>query len=149
MTVLENINLAQRLVRKKSVKEATEMTMALLEKVGMPEKAESYPSQLSGGQQQRVAIARALAMMPKVMLFDEATSALDPEMIGEVLEVMRRLAREGMTMVVVTHEMGFAREVGDQMLFMENGVIVEEGPARLLFSNPRKERTRLFLSQIL
>jgi len=149
MTVLENINLAQRLVRKKSVKEAAEMTMALLEKVGMPEKAGSYPSQLSGGQQQRVAIARALAMMPKVMLFDEATSALDPEMIGEVLEVMRRLAREGMTMVVVTHEMGFAREVGDQMIFMENGVIVEEGPARLLFSSPQKERTRLFLSQIL
>jgi ABC-type polar amino acid transport system ATPase subunit len=149
MTVLENINLAQRLVRKKRINEAAEMSMALLEKVGMPEKAGSYPSQLSGGQQQRVAIARALAMMPKVMLFDEATSALDPEMIGEVLEVMRRLAREGMTMVVVTHEMGFAREVGDQMIFMENGSVVEEGPARLLFSSPQKERTRLFLSQIL
>jgi polar amino acid transport system ATP-binding protein len=149
MTALENINLAQRLVRKKGLKEATEMSMALLAKVGMPEKAGSYPSHLSGGQQQRVAIARALAMMPKVMLFDEATSALDPEMIGEVLDVMRRLAREGMTMVVVTHEMGFAREAGDRVIFMENGSIVEEGPARTFFAEPQKERTKLFLSQIL
>jgi ABC-type polar amino acid transport system ATPase subunit len=149
MTVLDNINLAQKLVRRKSLKEATEMTTALLEKVGMPEKAGSYPSHLSGGQQQRVAIARALAMMPKVMLFDEATSALDPEMIGEVLDVMRKLAQEGMTMVVVTHEMGFAREVGDRVIFMENGSIVEEGPVTAFFTEPRKERTRLFLSQIL
>jgi ABC-type polar amino acid transport system ATPase subunit len=149
MTVLDNINLAQKLVRRKSLKEATEMTTALLEKVGMPEKAGSYPSHLSGGQQQRVAIARALAMMPKVMLFDEATSALDPEMIGEVLDVMRKLAREGMTMVVVTHEMGFAREIGDRVIFMENGSIVEEGPVTAFFTEPRKERTRLFLSQIL
>jgi ABC-type polar amino acid transport system ATPase subunit len=149
MTVLDNINLAQRLVRRKSLKEATETTTALLEKVGMPEKAGSYPSHLSGGQQQRVAIARALAMMPKVMLFDEATSALDPEMIGEVLDVMRKLAREGMTMVVVTHEMGFAREIGDRVIFMENGSLVEEGPVTAFFTEPRKERTRLFLSQIL
>jgi ABC-type polar amino acid transport system ATPase subunit len=149
MTALENINLAQRLVRRKSLKEATQMSMALLGKVGIPEKAGSYPNQLSGGQQQRVAIARALAMMPKVMLFDEATSALDPEMIGEVLDVMRKLAREGMTMVIVTHEMGFAREVGDRVVFMESGSVVEEGPARTFFAEPQKERTRLFLSQIL
>ncbi len=149
MTALENINLAQRLVRRKSLKEATQMSMALLGKVGMPEKAGSYPNQLSGGQQQRVAIARALAMMPKVMLFDEATSALDPEMIGEVLDVMRKLAREGMTMVIVTHEMGFAREVGDRVIFMDAGSVVEEGPARTFFVEPQKERTRLFLSQIL
>ncbi|MBW1981757.1 MAG: amino acid ABC transporter ATP-binding protein [Deltaproteobacteria bacterium] len=149
MTVLENINLAQRLVRKKSKQEASRMSISLLEKVGIPEKAHSFPAQLSGGQQQRVAIARALAMMPKVMLFDEATSALDPEMIGEVLDVMRTLAREGMTMVVVTHEMGFAREVGDRMIFMEDGRIVEQGPARELFANPREDRTKLFLSQIL
>jgi polar amino acid transport system ATP-binding protein len=149
MTVLDNINLAQRLVRKKTIKEATEMSMSLLEKVGIPEKARGYPSQLSGGQQQRVAIARALAMMPKIMLFDEATSALDPEMIGEVLDVMRTLAREGMTMVVVTHEMGFAREVGDRLIFMEEGRIIEEGPAKSLFASPEEERTKLFLSQIL
>ena len=149
MTVLENINLAQRLVRKKVKEKATEATMDLLQKVGIPEKANSYPSQLSGGQQQRVAIARALAMMPKVMLFDEATSALDPEMIGEVLDVMKTLAREGMTMVVVTHEMGFAREVSDWMIFMEEGRIVEEGTAEVFFTNPKKERTKLLLSQIL
>jgi len=149
MTVSENINLAQRLVRKKSKKEAARTTMSLLEKVGMPEKASSYPSQLSGGQQQRVAIARALAMMPKVMLFDEATSALDPEMIGEVLGVMKDLAREGMTMIVVTHEMGFAREVGDRVIFMEDGRIIEEGPVEHFFSAPRQERTMAFLSQIL
>ncbi|UCG64735.1 MAG: amino acid ABC transporter ATP-binding protein [Deltaproteobacteria bacterium] len=149
MTVLENVNLAQRLVRKKTKREAVETTMEILKKVDIPEKANSYPSQLSGGQQQRVAIARALAMMPKVMLFDEATSALDPEMIGEVLDVMKTLAGEGMTMVVVTHEMGFAREVSDRVIFMENGSIVEEGTAEHFFTNPREKRTKLFLSQIL
>jgi ABC-type polar amino acid transport system ATPase subunit len=149
LTVLENINLAQVLVRNKSKQEATETTMSLLDKVGIPEKAHVYPSQLSGGQQQRVAIARALAMVPKVMLFDEATSALDPEMIGEVLEVMKTLAREGMTMVVVTHEMGFAREVGDRVIFMDEGRIVEEGSMEQIFFNPQKERTRQFISQIL
>jgi polar amino acid transport system ATP-binding protein len=149
MTVLENVNLAQRRVRKKTREEATEMTMSLLRKVGIPEKANSYPSHLSGGQQQRVAIARALAMMPKIMLFDEATSALDPELIGEVLDVMKDLAREGMTMVVVTHEMGFAREVSDRVIFMEAGRIVEVGTAEHFFTNPTEERTKLFLSQIL
>jgi ABC-type polar amino acid transport system ATPase subunit len=149
LTVLENINLAQKLVRKKTPGEAMEMTMSLLKKVGMPEKANNFPSQLSGGQQQRVAIARALAMMPKVMLFDEATSALDPEMIGEVLDVMKTLAKEGMTMVVVTHEMGFAREVSDRVIFMDAGRIVEEGTAEHFFTNPQEERTKLFLSQIL
>ena len=149
LTVLDNVNLAQILVRKKSKKEATETSMALLRKVGIPEKARTFPNHLSGGQQQRVAIARALAMMPKVMLFDEATSALDPEMIGEVLDVMKTLAREGMTMVVVTHEMGFAREVSDWMVFMENGGIVEEGTAEKLFTQPDKDRTKEFLSQIL
>jgi polar amino acid transport system ATP-binding protein len=149
LTVLDNVNLAQILVRKKSKKEATETSMGLLRKVGIPEKARTFPNHLSGGQQQRVAIARALAMMPKVMLFDEATSALDPEMIGEVLDVMKTLAREGMTMLVVSHEMGFAREVSDWMVFMENGSIVEEGTAEKLFTNPDKERTKEFLSQIL
>ena len=149
LTVLDNVNLAQVLVRKKSKREATETSMTLLRKVGIPEKARTFPNHLSGGQQQRVAIARALAMMPKVMLFDEATSALDPEMIGEVLDVMKTLAREGMTMVVVTHEIGFAREVSDWMVFMENGSIVEKGTAEKLFTNPEQERTREFLSQIL
>ena len=149
LTVKQNINLAQKLVRKKSERDAAEMTMQLLEKVGIREKADSYPAQLSGGQQQRVAIARALAMMPKVMLFDEATSALDPEMIGEVLEVMKTLAQEGMTMVVVTHEMGFAREVGDRIVFMEHGRIVEEAEAAQFFAAPKQERTQAFLSQIL
>ena len=149
MTVLENVNLAQRLVRGKSKKEATDASMDLLRKVGMPEKAHTFPNHLSGGQQQRVAIARALAMMPKIMLFDEATSALDPEMIGEVLDVMKTLAQEGMTMLVVTHEMGFAREVSDRVIFMEDGRIVEEGRFEELFDNPREERTRLFLGQIL
>lgn len=149
MTVAQNVNLAQTLVRKKSKNDADAATMDLLEKVGMTDKAQSKPSQLSGGQQQRVAIARALAMNPAIMLFDEATSALDPEMIGEVLEVMRDLAYAGMTMVVVTHEMGFAREVGDRVVFMEDGRIVEEAPAQQFFDNPRQERTRLFLSQIL
>jgi ABC-type polar amino acid transport system ATPase subunit len=149
LTVLENVNLAQVLVRNKSKEAATKSTMSLLAKVGIPEKAHVYPSQLSGGQQQRVAIARALAMVPKVILFDEATSALDPEMIGEVLEVMKTLAREGMTMVVVTHEMGFAREVGDRVIFMDEGSIVEEGSVQQIFANPQKERTRQFISQIL
>ncbi len=149
ITVLENVDLAQRLVRKKTKEEATETTMDLLRKVGISDKANSYSSQLSGGQQQRVAIARALAMMPKIMLFDEATSALDPEMIGEVLDVMKTLAREGMTMIVVTHEMGFAREVSDRVIFMDDGAIVEEGTAEHFFTNPKEERTKLFLSQIL
>jgi polar amino acid transport system ATP-binding protein len=149
MTVMENIDLAQRLVRKKTKAEAHEMSMSLLRKVNIADKATAYPSQLSGGQQQRVAIARALAMMPKVMLFDEATSALDPEMIGEVLDVMKTLAREGMTMICVTHEMGFAREVSDKVIFMEEGRIIESGPADRFFDDPREKRTRLFLSQIL
>ena len=149
MTVVENVDLAQRLVRKKTKEEAREMSMSLLRKVNIEEKADGYPDQLSGGQQQRVAIARALAMMPKVMLFDEATSALDPEMIGEVLEVMKDLAREGMTMICVTHEMGFAREVSDQVIFMEDGSIIEIGTAEHFFTNPREDRTKLFLSQIL
>jgi ABC-type polar amino acid transport system ATPase subunit len=149
MTVLENVNLAQRRVRKKSKEEANAMSMDLLKKVGITEKADNYPNQLSGGQQQRVAIARALAMMPKVMMFDEATSALDPEMIGEVLDVMKDLAREGMTMVCVTHEMGFAREVSDRVIFMEDGQIVEVGTAEHFFTAPVEERTKIFLSQIL
>ncbi|MBU1003596.1 MAG: amino acid ABC transporter ATP-binding protein [Proteobacteria bacterium] len=149
MTVLENINLAQKLVRKKSTAQATETTLELLERVGLGDKRDSHPAQLSGGQQQRVAIARALAMNPRIMLFDEATSALDPEMIGEVLEVMKDLAHAGMTMVVVTHEMGFAREAGDRVLFMEDGRVVEEAPVAEFFDNPQQERTRLFLSQIL
>jgi ABC-type polar amino acid transport system ATPase subunit len=149
MTVLENINLAQRKVRKIKASEATNNTMSLLQKVGIADRAGSYPHHLSGGQQQRVAIARALAMKPKVMLFDEATSALDPEMIGEVLDVMKALAKEGMTMVVVTHEMGFAREVGDRIVFMEDGKIVEQGDVRTFFQAPEKERTKLFLGQIL
>jgi ABC-type polar amino acid transport system ATPase subunit len=149
MTVLDNVNLAQRRVRKKSKQEANAMSMDLLKKVGITEKADNFPNQLSGGQQQRVAIARALAMMPKVMLFDEATSALDPEMIGEVLDVMKDLAREGMTMICVTHEMGFAREVSDRVIFMEDGKIVEVGTAEHFFTAPVEDRTKLFLSQIL
>ncbi len=149
MTVLDNVTLAQKLVRKKSKNEALEMSMELLNKVNIVDKAGSYPAQLSGGQQQRVAIARALAMMPKVMLFDEATSALDPEMIGEVLDVMKNLAKEGMTMIAVTHEMGFAREVSDWVVFMEDGKIVEGGTAEHFFKNPQKDRTKLFLNQIL
>lgn len=149
MTVLENVNLAQRRVRGKSKDEARTMSMDLLEKVNIADKADNFPNQLSGGQQQRVAIARVLAMMPKVMLFDEATSALDPEMIGEVLDVMKDLAREGMTMVCVTHEMGFAREVSDRVIFMEDGKIVEVGTAEHFFTAPAEDRTKLFLSQIL
>jgi polar amino acid transport system ATP-binding protein len=147
--VLENITLAQMVVRKRSKEEAKDKAIALLRKVGIPEKADSYPDNLSGGQQQRVAIARALAMDPKVMLFDEPTSALDPEMIGEVLDVMKALAREGMTMVVVTHEMGFAREVAGRVIFMDQGRIVEEGTPEHFFTNPIHDRTKLFLSQIL
>jgi ABC-type polar amino acid transport system ATPase subunit len=149
LTVAENVNLAQLRVRRKTRREAQEMTMSMLKKVGITEKADSYPAQLSGGQQQRVAIARALAMRPKVMLFDEPTSALDPEMINEVLDVMKNLAREGMTMVVVTHEMGFAREVSDAVIFMDDAQIVETGPVEHFFTNPTEERTKLFLSQIL
>ena len=148
-TVVENLTLAQVIVRKRARDEALERAMGLLRKVGIPEKAHAYPSQLSGGQQQRVAIARSLAVGPKLMLFDEPTSALDPEMIGEVLEVMKALAREGMTMVVVTHEMGFAREVADRVIFMDSGAILEDGPPARLFKEPAQERTKLFLSQIL
>lgn len=149
MTALKNISLAPEKVRKMSENEAKEIAMKLLEKVGLADRANSYPSQLSGGQQQRVAIARALAMRPKIMLFDEPTSALDPEMIGEVLDVMKTLAKEGMTMVVVTHEMGFAREVSDRVVFMDQGEIVEMGAPDELFSDPRNERLRQFLGQIL
>jgi polar amino acid transport system ATP-binding protein len=148
-TALGNLTLAQTVVRKRSKKEAEEKAIALLEKVGIPDKADSYPDNLSGGQQQRVAIARALAMNPKVMLFDEPTSALDPEMIGEVLDVMKTLALEGMTMIVVTHEMGFAREVADRVIFMDEGKIVEVGTPEHFFKNPTHDRTKLFLSQIL
>jgi polar amino acid transport system ATP-binding protein len=148
-TVLGNVTLAQTVVRKRSKQEANAKAMSLLEKVGIPEKADTYPDNLSGGQQQRVAIARALAMDPKVMLFDEPTSALDPEMIGEVLDVMKTLAREGMTMVVVTHEMGFAREVADHVIFMDEGQIVEVGTPEHFFQDPTHDRTKLFLSQIL
>ena len=149
LTVLDNITLAPLWVRKKPRGEAEELARALLERVGIPEQAEKYPGQLSGGQQQRVAIARALAMEPRIMLFDEPTSALDPEMISEVLDVMKELARSGMTMMVVTHEMGFAREVADRVIFMEDGQIVETGTPEHFFTDPREERTKLFLSQIL
>jgi polar amino acid transport system ATP-binding protein len=148
-TVTENITLAQTVVRKRSKEEAAKRAMELLRKVGIPEKNNSYPNQLSGGQQQRVAIARSLAMDPKIMLFDEPTSALDPEMIGEVLDVMKKLALEGMTMVVVTHEMGFAREVADRVIFMDYGVILEEGTPNQMFNHPTHDRTKQFLSQIL
>ncbi len=148
-TVLENITLAQQVVRKRSKGTAREKADALLRKVGIFDKSAVYPDQLSGGQQQRVAIARALAMDPKVMLFDEPTSALDPEMIGEVLDVMKALAKEGMTMIVVTHEMGFAREVADRVIFMDEGAIVEVGTPEHFFKNPSHNRTKLFLSQIL
>ncbi len=149
LTVLENITLAPIHVRKKSKTEANAIAAQLLERVGIPEQANKYPGQLSGGQQQRVAIARALAMDPKIMLFDEPTSALDPEMIKEVLEVMKDLAQRGMTMLVVTHEMGFAREVADRIVFMDAGEIVEIGTPEHFFTNPQHERTKLFLRQIL
>jgi polar amino acid transport system ATP-binding protein len=148
-TVLDNVTIGQTVVRHRNAKTAREKAEKLLARVGLANKAASYPDNLSGGQMQRVAIARALAMDPKVMLFDEPTSALDPEMVGEVLEVMKSLAREGMTMVVVTHEMGFAREVADRVLFMDAGRIVETGTPEHFFQNPEHERTKLFLSQIL
>jgi polar amino acid transport system ATP-binding protein len=149
LTVLDNINLAQRLIRKRSREDCTKVAMELLERVGIPEKAQSYPIQLSGGQQQRVAIARALAMNPKIMLFDEPTSALDPEMIKEVLDVMLDLAKEGMTMVVVSHEMGFARAAAHRVILMADGEIVEQGSPDQVFENPKHERTKAFLSHIL
>ncbi len=149
LTALENITLAQRVVRKRSEKEAREIAMELLRKVGIPDKANVYPDKLSGGQQQRVAIARALAMQPKIMLFDEPTSALDPEMIKEVLDVMLELASEGMTMVVVTHEMGFARAAAHRIVFMDEGRIIEENTPEGLYENPKHERTKQFLSRIL
>ena len=149
MTVLQNIMLAPIKVRNVAKQEAEETARKLLARVGLADKADAYPSQLSGGQQQRVAIARALAMKPKVMLFDEPTSALDPEMVGEVLDVMRKLAEEGMTMVIVTHEMGFAREVGDRLLFVDDGRIIEQGDPKEVFEHPKEERTRLFLSKVL
>lgn len=148
-TVLENITLAPIKVRKLSEAEAKQRALQLLDKVGLRDKADAYPDQLSGGQQQRIAIARALAMQPKVMLFDEPTSALDPEMVKEVLDVMKQLAQEGMTMVVVTHEMGFAREVGDRVIFMDQGLIVEEGTPEEVFTRPKHERTKAFLSKVL
>ena len=149
MTVLDNITLAPRKVRKTTREEAEKDARMLLKKVGLADKAEAYPEQLSGGQQQRVAIARALAMKPRLMLFDEPTSALDPEMVKEVLDVMRSLAAEGMTMVIVTHEMGFAREVGDRLLFVDDGRIIEQGAPKEVFEHPKEERTKNFLSKVL
>ena len=149
MTIRKNITLAPVQTGLMKQAEADETAMALLRRVGLEEKAEAYPSQLSGGQKQRIAIVRALAMKPKVMLFDEPTSALDPEMVGEVLDVMKQLAQDGMTMVVVTHEMGFAREVGDRVLFMADGKIVEQNTPAEIFSNPKEERTKTFLSKVL
>ena len=149
MTVLDNITLAPMKVRKIERSRAEIRAQELLDRVGLGNKADAYPNQLSGGQQQRVAIARALAMQPKVMLFDEPTSALDPEMVGEVLDVMKKLAESGMTMVIVTHEMGFAREVGTRLLFVDGGYIVEQGKPKEVFENPKEERTKLFLSKIL
>ena len=149
MNILQNMTLAPIQLLKKSKEEAEAQAMVLLERVGLADRAEAYPIQLSGGQKQRIAIVRALCMEPEVMLFDEPTSALDPEMVGEVLEVMKELAREGMTMVVVTHEMGFAREVGDRVIFMADGKIVEENTPEEFFANPQEERTREFLSKVL
>ena len=149
MTVLQNVMEAPVRVRKEPVAQVRERAMRLLDRVGLGGKADAYPRQLSGGQQQRVAIARALAMEPKLMLFDEPTSALDPELVGEVLDVMRQLAVDGMTMIVVTHEMGFAREVGDNLVFMDDGIVVETGRPRDVLGNPRHERTKAFLSKVL
>ncbi|MDW0115970.1 amino acid ABC transporter ATP-binding protein [Sporosarcina thermotolerans] len=149
MRVIDNITISPKKIRKMSQGKAEELALQLLEKVGLADKAYAYPEQLSGGQMQRVAIARALAMKPKVMLFDEPTSALDPEMVKEVLDVMKQLALEGMTMVVVTHEMGFAREMGDRVLFLDQGLLVEEGTPEEIFSNPKNERTKAFFSKIL
>jgi polar amino acid transport system ATP-binding protein len=149
LTVLENITLAQKLVREREEEQAQQVAREILDRVGIPEKIDSYPNQLSGGQKQRVAIARALAMNPKIMLFDEPTSALDAEMIKEVLDVMLDLAQEGMTMVVVSHEMGFAKAAADRMVFLSEGRIIEEGPSKELFANPREDRTQEFIDQIL
>lgn len=149
MTVLDNVTFAPKLILKKDKEEAKKVALDLLDKVGLKDKANVYPTALSGGQQQRVAIARALAMEPKMMLFDEPTSALDPELVGDVLNVMRDLAKEGMTMVVVTHEMGFARDVADRAIFMDGGYVVEENSPREMFSNPKHERTKAFLSRVL
>ena len=149
LTVLKNITLAQKVIRKRTPIEADNIARQLLVKVGIPEKADYYPGQLSGGQQQRVAIARALAMNPKIMLFDELTSALDPEMIQEVLDVMMSLAKEGMTMVVVSHEIGFAKAAADRAILMDGGLIVEEAPPDVLFDHPKEERTKSFLSKVL
>jgi polar amino acid transport system ATP-binding protein len=149
MTVLNNVMEAPCRVKREKKSEVRERARALLDRVGLADKMDNYPGQLSGGQQQRVAIARALAMRPKLMLFDEPTSALDPELVGEVLDVMKVLARDGMTMVVVTHEIGFAREVGDSLIFMDDGVVVEKGPPRDVIANPRQERTKAFLSKVL
>jgi polar amino acid transport system ATP-binding protein len=149
LTALQNVIEAPMRVKKESRSSAVERARALLERVGLGHRADAYPSQLSGGQQQRVAIARALAMEPKLMLFDEPTSALDPELVGEVLDVMRGLAADGMTMIVVTHEMGFAREVGDSLVFMDEGVVVESGPPRDVLSRPKDDRLRAFLSKVL
>ena len=149
LTVLQNITLAPTWVRKKSKSDSEQKAMELLERVGIPEQANKFPGQLSGGQQQRVAIARALAMEPKIMLFDEPTSALDPEMIKEVLDVMKELAKSGMTMIVVTHEMGFAKEVADRVMLFDDGLMVEENTPEEFFNNPKSDRTKLFLSQIL
>ncbi len=149
MTVKKNITLAPVRLRLKTQKEADELAMKLLQRIGLPDKADSYPAMLSGGQKQRIAIIRALAMEPEVMLFDEPTSALDPEMVGEVLDVMKELAREGMTMAVVTHEMGFAREVADRVIFMDSGKIVEVNTPDELFDHPQSDRTKLFLSKVL
>ncbi|MEC0248268.1 amino acid ABC transporter ATP-binding protein [Paenibacillus chitinolyticus] len=149
LSVKDNITLAPRKLKKMSATQASETAADLLRKVGLAEKADAYPAQLSGGQKQRIAIARALAMSPDVMLFDEPTSALDPEMVGEVLDVMKKLAKDGMTMVVVTHEMGFAREVGDRVVFMDGGVIVEQGRPEEVFSNPQHARTKEFLGKVL
>lgn len=148
-TVIENVMLAPVLTKKKNRKEAEGIALELLKKVGLKEKADVYPRTLSGGQQQRVAIARALAMEPKMLLFDEPTSALDPELVGDVLDVMKQLAKDGMTMIVVTHEMGFARDVSDRVIFMDKGYIVEEGAPKEIFSNPKNERTKEFLSRVL
>ena len=149
LTILENITLGPRKLKNEGTEQAEKNARALLRRIGLEEKANNYPAQLSGGQKQRIAIIRALAMSPDVMLFDEPTSALDPEMVGEVLEVMKELASEGMTMVVVTHEMGFAREVGTRILFMDEGTIKEEGKPEVIFSNPKHERTKEFLSKVL
>lgn len=149
MTVLENVTLGPKRLRDKSQEEENELRRQLLDKVGLKEKANVYPDNLSGGQKQRVAMARALAMEPRIMLFDEPTSALDPEMVGEVLQVMKDLAKEGMTMIIVTHEMGFAKEVADRVIFMDEGFIVEQGTPDELFNNPKNERTQAFLSKVL